>query len=171
MTTALIFAVSPAAAEVVAADAAGFLVEHEVVIAADRADVWQAAIDVASWWNDDHTVSGEASRLSIEPKPLGCFCEALGGDDGVAHLIVTSASRNIMLRMTGGLGPLGLMGVNGNMTWEFFDANGGTRVRFTYAVGGFSPDGLDGLANPVDAVLGDALGSLKAHVEGEVADD
>ena len=172
LTATFSVAAGSASADVIAADPSGFLVEHEVVIAAERAAVWQAAVDdIAAWWNDDHTVSGDASRLSIEAKPLGCFCESLGGDDGVAHLVVTSASRNIMLRMTGGLGPLGLMGVNGNMTWEFFDAREGTRVRFTYAVGGFSPDGLDGLAEPVDAVIGDALGLLKAYAEGGAASE
>jgi len=70
-----------------------------------------------------------------------------------------------MLRMTGGLGPLGLMGVDGNMTWEFGDDANGTRVRFTYAVGGYSAKGLDTIAPAVDFVLGEALGRLKAHVE------
>ena len=92
--------------------------------------------------------------------------ESLAGDDGVVHLVVTTVSRDVMLRMTGGLGPLGLMGVNGNMTWEFFDAaDGATRVRFTYAVGGYRAGGLDALAEPVDGVLGEALALLKAHVE------
>jgi uncharacterized protein YndB with AHSA1/START domain len=159
-------AAEPAAAEVVAASSTGFLVEQEVVIAAERADVWRAAVDeVGSWWSDQLTISGDASRLSIEARPMGCFCESLGGDDGIAHLVVTSVSSNVMLRLSGGLGPLGLMGVSGNMTWEFFDADEGTRVRFSYAVGGFSPDGLDNLAEPVDAVIGDALGLLQAHVE------
>jgi len=76
-----------------------------------------------------------------------------------------------MLRMTGGLGPLGLMGVNGNMTWEFFDAGDDTRVKFTYAVGGYRPGGLDGVAVPVDYVIGEALGLLKAHVENNDMDD
>ena len=76
-----------------------------------------------------------------------------------------------MLRLTGGLGPLGLMGVNGNMTWEFFDDDLGTRVKWTYAVGGYRPGGLDGIAVPVDYVLGEALGLLRAHVEQRDMDD
>ena len=70
-----------------------------------------------------------------------------------------------MLRMTGGLGPLGLMGVDGNMTWEFEDDENSTRVRFTYAVGGYSASGLDEMAPAVDVVIGEALGRLKAYVE------
>ncbi len=150
----------------------GFTIEHERVINAGRARVWQAAIDeVAQWWHDDHTISGDAGRMRIDARPMGCFCEDLPGDNGVVHLVVTSVSGNVMLRMTGGLGPLGLMGVNGNMTWEFFDAGEGTRVKFTYAVGGYRPGGLDGVAVPVDYVIGEALGLLQAHVENSDMDD
>lgn len=163
---ALTFMAADSCAEVVHAAPGGFVVEHEMLVKADRPATWQAAVaDIGAWWSDDHTVSGDASRLRIDARPLGCFCEALNGDDGVVHLIVTSVSTNVMLRMTGGLGPLGLMGVDGNMTWEFFDDAVGTRVRFTYAVGGYRPGGLDGIAGPVDAVIGEALGLLKAHVE------
>ena len=171
--TLLILIARPGIAEVISANAAGFLVEHEIVVAAERTAVWHAAVnEVGAWWSDDHTVSGDARRVSIDARPMGCFCEMLGGDDGVVHLIVTSVSRNVMLRLTGGLGPLGLMGVSGNMTWEFFDAGeGATRVRFTYAVGGYSSDGLDSLAGPVDAVIGDALGHLKTHAESGIGDE
>jgi uncharacterized protein YndB with AHSA1/START domain len=157
---------SGARGEVVDAAPGGFTIENEVFIAADRATVWKAAIEeVGQWWNDDHTVSGSAGRMSITPVPQGCFCESFGGDDGIVHLVVTSVSTPVMLRMTGGLGPLGVMGVDGNMLWEFFDDGAGTRVRFTYAVGGYSAEGLDTIAEPVDFVIGEALGLLKAHVE------
>ncbi len=161
----LLFAVT-ARAEVLEAAPTGFTVQHEMLLGEDRATSWHAAVnEIGRWWSDDHTVSGDATRLSIDARPLGCFCENLGGNDGVVHLTVTSVSTNVMLRMTGGLGPLGLMGVDGNMTWEFFDDVAGTRVRFTYAVGGHSPDGLDAIAGPVDRVIGEALVLLKDYVE------
>lgn len=154
------------AAEVTDAAANGFTTVNDVVIAEGRAESWVAAIrKVGSWWSSDHTVSGDASRLSIEPKMQGCFCEILGDQAGVVHLIVTMVNPTHLLRMTGGLGPLGLMGVDGNMTWEFEDVEDGTRVRFTYAVGGYSADGLDTIAPAVDYVIGEALGRLKAYVE------
>jgi len=164
----LIFVACSVSAEVIHSAAGGFTVQHERIIAADRNSVWQAAVgNVGQWWSDDHTVAGVAARMSIDARPMGCFCEALQGEDGVVHLVVSSVSKNVMLRMTGGLGPLGLMGVSGNMTWEFFDDELGTRVRFTYAVGGYAPDGLDKIAEPVDSVIGEALDLLKAHVETE----
>ena len=153
-------------ADVLNASTAGFTVQTVVEIQADRATVWSAAIDdIGQWWSDDHTIAGDASRLSIDARPMGCFCEQLEGDDGVVHLLVTSVSRNVMLRMTGGLGPLGLMGVNGNMTWEFMDVEEGTQVRLTYAVGGYSVDGLDSIADAVDGVLATAMMALKLYVE------
>ena len=155
-----------ATAEIIDADKHGFTLVNEVTVGASRADAWTAAVnDVANWWNADHTISGDAALLSLDARPLGCFCEATG--DGVVHLIVTAASRDVMLRMTGGLGPLGLMGVNGNMTWEFLDAEEGTKIRFTYAVGGYYPDGLDSVAEAVDYVIAEALNLLKAYIDGE----
>ena len=155
-----------ASAEVTDSAPGGFSLVHEVKIHAPRADVWQAAVyGVGSWWSADHTISGDAANMSIDPVPQGCFCERLGEDAGVVHLSVTMVNPLVVLRLTGGLGPLGLMGVDGNMTWEFFDTDGATAVRFTYAVGGYRPGGLDSMAVPVDNVIGEALRRLKAYVE------
>lgn len=154
-----------ATAELVDADEHGFTLVHEVTVQASRVDAWAAAVDeIANWWDADHTISGDTALLSIDTRPLGCFCEATAG--GVVHLVVTTVNEGVILRMTGGLGPLGLMGVNGNMTWEFFDEEGGTRIRFYYAVGGYSPDGLDSVAEPVDFVIGAALQRLKTYIDG-----
>lgn len=155
-----------ATAEVTDADKHGFSLVHETIVNADRAAAWDAAVgNIDKWWDGDHTISGDASLLSIDARPLGCFCENTGG--GVVHLLVTTVSPRVNLRMTGGLGPLGLMGVNGNMTWEFFDVDGGTRIRFSYVVGGYSADGLDTISDAVDLVIGAALQRLKVYLDGE----
>jgi len=161
-----------ARAEVIDAAPGGFSLAHEVTIDAPRAAVWQAAVGgVGAWWSSDHTISGDARNMSIDPAPQGCFCETLGLHAGVVHMTVTFVNPEVLLRLTGGLGPLGLMGVDGNMTWEFFDAGEATRVRFAYVVGGYRPGGLDAIAGPVDFVIGEALMRLKAHVETGSADD
>lgn len=153
-------------AEVIDAQETGFKVVNKVFVDASREDAWRAAIkDVDKWWSSDHTVSGEASRLHIDAKPQGCFCESLGKNAGVVHMTVTMLYPPNVLRLTGGLGPLGLMGVEGNMTWEFDDVAGDTQVTFTYAVGGFRPDGLGAMAGPVDRVIEDALKRLQAYVD------
>ena len=159
------FAVT-ASAEVTDAAAGGFTTVSEVVIEAGRARVWKAATgEVGRWWSSDHTVAGDARRLSITTNVPGCFCERFESGGGVAHMAVTMVNPGVVIRLTGGLGPLGLMGVDGNMTWEFEDVEGGTKVTFTYAVGGYRAGGLDEIAAPVDAVIGEALGLLKAYVE------
>jgi len=156
-----------ARAEVLSSAPAGFVVSHEVVVDAGRDAVFDAAVgDIGRWWSSDHTIGGDAARLSIDPRPMGCFCEMLGDDNGVVHMTVSFVNRDVIVRLTGGLGPLGLMGVAGNMTWEFFDADdGGTRVKWTYAVGGYLDGGLDVIAGPVDYVISEALERMKAHVE------
>lgn len=157
---------SAAVAEVVDAAAGGFTSVNETTIDAPRDAVWHAAVtEINQWWSSDHTISGEASRLRIDARPQGCFCEDLGEGAGVVHMTVTTHSPIAMLRLTGGLGPLGLMGVDGNLTWEFSDTDAGTGVRFTYAVGGYRPGGLDEIAGPVDSVIGEALLRLKAWIE------
>ncbi|HZD52147.1 MAG TPA: SRPBCC family protein [Woeseiaceae bacterium] len=155
------------AAEILDSDRGGFTVRNRVKVAAPRADVYRAAVmDIGRWWSDEHTVTGKASNLYLEAVPQGCFCERLGTGGGVVHLTVTFVNPAVMLRLTGGLGPLGLLGASGNMLWEFDDADGGgTTVRWTYAVGGYSPDGLDAIAGAVDRVLGEQLERLKSLVE------
>ena len=171
--SAIVVCLAPSAsmADVISAGPGGFEVRHSVVVNAARADVWRAALDVGDWWNGDHTISGDASRMSINAAPLGCFCEDLGNGNGVVHLTVTSVSTNVMLRLTGGLGPLGVMGVSGAMTWEFEDEGDGTRVTFNYAVGGYRAGGLETLALPVDGVIGEALDRLAAYAERGNPDD
>ena len=160
-----VLAVLPAGAEVTSVADNGFTTVNEVVVAASRAEAWDAALEIGRWWSSDHTIWGDAARMSIDPVTQGCFCESFDESAGVVHLEVTTVMPETSLRMTGGLGPLGLMGVNGNMTWDFDEAEGGTRIRFTYAVGGYMDGGLGQMAGPVDYVLGEALTRLQSYIE------
>ena len=153
-------------AEVMDSDKNGFTVRHQVLIEADRFAVYDAATaSVGEWWSSDHTVSGDSSQLYIDARISGCFCESLGEDAGLVHLSVSFVNPGVILRLTGGLGPLGLMGVAGNMTWEFDEAETGTVVTLQYAVGGYMDGGLDTVAAPVDGVLVEQMTRLKAFVE------
>jgi hypothetical protein len=165
-TLLLAMCASPLRAEVVNAESNGFTIRHIIVVNAVREDVYEAALrNVGDWWSDAHTVSGDASNMHIDPRPLGCFCESLGDDGGVVHMTVTFVNPGVMIRLTGGLGPLGLMGVDGNMTWEFEPDGASTSVTLNYAVGGYLPGGLDAIATAVDAVLVEQMNRLKAFVE------
>ncbi len=153
-------------AEIMDADINGFTVRHSVVIPADRQTVYRATVDnIGDWWSSDHTVSGNARNLYLTAAIPGCFCERLGDGSGLVHLHVSFVNPGVMLRLTGGLGPLGLMGVAGNMTWEFNGVDDGTAVTWQYAVGGYMPGGLDSVAAAVDGVLVEQMSRLAAFVE------
>ncbi len=153
-------------AEVTDAAANGFTVRYTVAIAADRQSVYEATVEnIGDWWSSDHTVSGDSGNLYLDATIPGCFCERLGNGSGLVHLSVSFVNPGVMLRLTGGLGPLGLMGVAGNMTWEFDDTEAGTRVTLQYAVGGYMPGGLDTVAAAVDGVLVEQMDRLAAYVE------
>lgn len=153
-------------AEVLDAAANGFSVRHVVTIDAERAVVYGAAVDdIGQWWSGDHTFSGDAANLYITATVPGCFCETMGPTAGLVHMTVTFVNPGVMLRFTGGLGPLGLMGVAGNMTWEFDEGETGTVVTLQYAVGGYMDGGLDTVAPAVDGVLIEAMARFKSFVE------
>lgn len=155
-----------ARAEVIDADAHGFTIKISTPVGAERTTVYNAAVhDVGRWWHSDHTISGFAENMYIDARVPGCFCENLGPGAGIVHMMVTYLSPGIILRLSGGLGPLGLMGVDGNMTWEFDDADEGTVVTLNYAVGGYYTKGLDSIAPAVDGVLAQAMSRLRAYVE------
>jgi uncharacterized protein YndB with AHSA1/START domain len=153
-------------AEVTSTSAGGFVSEHTLTIAAPRERVFRSLIDdVGKWWDPKHSYSGVAANFSIDARPGGCFCERLN-DGGVAHMTVVFVRRDSVLRMLGGLGPLQAMAVTGSMTLTLEDAaNEATQVHYVYAVGGYSPDGLNGLAVPVDQVQLGQLQRLKHFVE------
>jgi len=165
------FIATAADAEVLDAGPGGFTISHKTEISAGRADVYSAAVDnIGDWWSDDHTLSGDAGNMYIDARTQGCFCEVLGKGAGVVHLTVTFVNPGVMLRLSGGLGPLGLMGVSGNMTWEFADSENGTIVTLIYAVGGYLSGGLDSIAEAVDGVLVEQMTGLKAFVESDGKD-
>jgi len=166
MTVTMVGMTPTVRAEVLDAEVNGFTVRHVVTIAADRLAVYQATVsNIGDWWSPDHTVSGDAANLFLTDSLSGCFCERLGDGAGLVHMAVSFVNPGVMLRLTGGLGPLGLMGVSGNMTWEFDEVDGGTVVTLQYAVGGYMPGGLDTIAEAVDGVLVEQMTRLKSFVE------
>ena len=144
----------------------GFTVRYTVTVDANRLEVYEAAVaNIGKWWSSDHTVSGDAANLYMVTTMPGCFCESLGNGSGLVHMTVSFLNPGVMVRLTGGLGPLGLGGVTGNMTWEFDETEGGTAVTLQYVVGGYMNGGLDVVAPAVDSGLVEAMNRLKAFAE------
>jgi len=154
-------------AEVVKVSPEGFMVKNEAIVRADAPHAWRALVeDIGKWWNAQHSYSGHADNLFIEPRPGGCFCERLSNGGGVVHMTVVNVQPGKLLRLSGGLGPLQSLGVTGSLSWSFADVTGGTKIAVTYSVGGFSPDGFEALAPAVDGVLRDQLQRLAAYADG-----
>ncbi len=95
-----------AKADVVDSAANGFTLKLVLNIQAAPDEVYRSLLRPADWWNPQHTFSGDAHNLSIEPKPLGCFCEKLTDGGGVRHMEVVYLQPGKTLRMLGALGPL-----------------------------------------------------------------
>jgi hypothetical protein len=143
----------------------GFFVRHELMIGAPVPKVYDAFIgQIGSWWNEQHTYSGDSKNLSIDPRPGGCFCERLP-NGGVEHMRVVYVGPNQVVRMAGGLGPLQASGVSGSMTWRFSPAENGTKLELSYSVGGFIAGGFQSIAPAVERVLGEQAERLKRFVE------
>ncbi len=173
MAAGLLGSAVPASAEVTQKSDVGFVSRTTAEVAASPADAWKALITPSLWWNAQHTFSGDAANLTLDPNANGCFCEKLpvpkdaqaGQKAGsVMHMRVVYAEPYRALRMVGGLGPLQSEAVNGTMTVTFkpVDGSGGkmTRILWEYVVGGYMRYKADTIAGAVDKVLEGQLGGL-----------
>jgi hypothetical protein len=165
LVSALPLLAGAVSAEVTGVGGNGFEVRERVHVAAEPAAVYAALMTPGRWWDPQHTYSGDASRLTLEAKAGGCWCEALPGGGAVEHMTVLYLVPNKALRLRGGLGPLQAMGVTGSFTITLAGADAGTDLTFTYAAGGYSKEGFDDLSKVVDAVLGAQAARLRRLVE------
>lgn len=158
-------AAGPAAADVVDSSPNGFTLKGTASVAVPPDTAFRALVDVAAWWDKDHTYSGDAKNLSIAPQPGGCFCEKLPtGGGGVEHGRVVNVLPGSLLRLQSALGPLQQLGVTGSLSWEITTSASGSTITMTYAVGGYAQT-LEKLAPLVDQVLMRQLSLLKAHLD------
>jgi uncharacterized protein YndB with AHSA1/START domain len=161
-----VLAAFQASAEVVDSAAGGFTVKSTMRIQAAPDAVYRALVhDIGQWWDPAHTFSGDSHNLTIEEKPMGCFCEKLPNQGGVRHMEIVRFVSGKTLVMSGALGPLQTMAVAANMTIQIAAAGTGSSLEVTYAVTGYSPDGLNTLAAPVDGVLNEQFTRLKDYIE------
>ncbi|MCV6604164.1 MAG: hypothetical protein OIF34_02595 [Porticoccaceae bacterium] len=152
-------------AEVKAKGSNGFALEIITQVNASPEKVYQQFLNIGQWWDSAHTYSGDAANLFLEPKAGGRFYEK-SADMEVLHMTVTYVKPNQAIHMTGGLGPLQMMGVHGGMVWQFNKLDSGkTEVVHRYQVTGFAEGGLDKLAEVVDRVQVGQVESLKLAVE------
>src|SRR5215467_1872361 len=152
-------------ADVADSAADGFTVKTTVKIHASPSEVYKRLVAVGDWWSSAHTFSQDAHNLSIEEKPMGCFCEKLPNQGFVRHMEVIYLQPGKTLRMSGALGPMQVWGVSAVGNFILSPEGDGTRLEFTYRVGGYTPGGLTQLAPVVDRVWAEQIGRLKNYVE------
>jgi uncharacterized protein YndB with AHSA1/START domain len=144
----------------------GFLVKFEVSVNAPATKVYDALVgQIGSWWDSEHTYSGDAKNLSIDARPGGCFCEKLPNGGGIEHARVIYVAPREILRLSGALGPLQASGVAGTLTWKLTSSADNTRVQLSYSVGGFIDGGFEKIAPLVENVLRQQLDRLKQFAE------
>ena len=156
----------PAQAVVKDSTRSGFTVENSAVVPTDVDTTWDALVyDIGDWWPADHSWWGDAGKLSIQPRAGGCFCEIRGAQQAW-HMTVTFVDPGKTLRLTGGLGPLQGMGLDGALEFRLEAvATGGTRITWWYRAGGYTPDDLSKFAPVVDRVQAQQLGGLVAYLK------
>jgi uncharacterized protein YndB with AHSA1/START domain len=167
LAATVIVAMAPAArAEVASVSPAAFLVEAEAEVAAPPDRVWRALTRLGQWWDGDHTYSGDASRLDLDLRAGGCWCEQWGRGQSVEHgrvVLVMEREGVRTLRVVGALGPLQELGASGVLTFTVAPHASGTRLSMTYRVSGDEGLGLDQMAPLVDMVLMEQFGRLSRY--------
>ena len=144
----------------------GFTIRTTIRIRAAPDEVYRRLVrNVGEWWSSAHTFSGNSRNLSIEEKPMGCFCEKLPNGGGVRHLEVVFVAPGKKLVFAGGLGPLQPIAATGSLQIELSPAGDGTNLHLTYSVAGYLPAGMSSWAAPVDSVLSEQFTRLKHYTE------
>ncbi|MEQ1709661.1 MAG: ATPase [Terricaulis sp.] len=158
MIAALAFAgldAAPAQAEIAAVAPGAFLIQTEAELAASPEQTWRALTRIGRWWGSEHTYSGDAGRLSLDPRAGGCWCERWSGQSVEHARVVLAMERDGVrtLRTIGGLGPLQEMGTTAILTFVITPQGSGSKISMTYRVAGDPGLGLGPIAPLVDQVL------------------
>jgi len=153
-------------ADVLDSSANGFTIKIGTIIQAGPTQIYDALVHhVGDWWSPEHTYSNDSHNLSIDDKPMGCFCEKLPNHGGVRHAEVIMVMPDKMLVMSGALGPLQRAGTSGTLGFVLQPLHTQTRLEVTYNVGGYMSGGLNTWADTVNKVLTEQVGRLKSYVE------
>lgn len=144
-----------------------FSIKTVVLLEASPAAAWKALSKPAKWWDPEHTWSGSAANLQLEPRAGGCFCEKLKDGGSVQHARVVYSQPGQTLRLDGALGPLQEMPVTGVLTFALAPDAGGTRITMTYQVSGTLSMDATRLAPLVDQVMTAQLERLRSYAKSD----
>lgn len=162
---------SPALADVKAASDNGFNVLHVATVNATPDEIWKRLLAPKDYWNKAHSWSGSTAGFYIDAQANGCFCELFQEADAngklrtvgsVEHMRVIFAQPGKVLRMQGALGPLQSEAELGTLTVAMEPVKGatGTKVSFSYVVGGYMRYKVSEIAPAVDKVLAEQFKNM-----------
>ena len=154
---------TPASAAVLSASDNGFEVQQTVNLVVAQPEAYNSFGRIGQWWNSEHSYSGDASRMTLQLRSGGCFCEPLDNGGGIEHMRVTFVQPGERIVLTGSLGPLLYEATAGVMDIKFERIAGGTRVTMNYRAAGFAKGGAAAMAPIVDQVLGDQMKRYRAY--------
>lgn len=146
-------------AEVITAKPSHFKLELVAESELATEQVWKKLIEPKSWWQSDHTYSGDANNLSLDPVAGGFWREDWQGGS-VLHGTVLNIQTNKLLRLSAPFGPLQEMAVETVWTISLTETDTGTRITFEFIANGNEFSALEKLAPAVNYVKGEALKSL-----------
>lgn len=150
---------TPATAEVVSSSRGHFELRHEATSTLTPDALWDRLVEPGSWWHPDHTYSGDASNLSLDPVAGGLWQEKWSGGS-VAQGEVLYAVEGKTLRMNAPFGPLQGVGAYTIWTITITSEGDGSRVVFDEISTGPPTADMAELAGAVDFVKTQAMERL-----------
>ena len=159
-----------AQAGVTRSSAGSFLLEQRIIVKADSKVSFQGLLHPERWWSKDHTLSGNAANMRLDPRAGGCWCERWSGGE-VEHARVIFIQKDKLLRLQGAFGPLQALEVTGILEFTLTQGKDGTQVDMSYRISGPDSAKLDAIAPMADQMFAGQLASLKAMLDrqGEAA--
>ncbi|MEM7500515.1 MAG: hypothetical protein AAF417_00670 [Pseudomonadota bacterium] len=151
-----------ARAEVVSSSDRHFVLRHEGHSARSVDEMWQRLTQPATWWHPEHTFSGDAANLSLEPHAGGLWSETWDGGS-VAHGRVLTVHEGKVLRMDAPFGPLQELGAY--TVWTITieaGESGGSVVVFNEVSNAAPNSNMEKMAQAVDFVKTEAMARLIA---------
>ncbi len=145
-----------------------FTVVHSASVSVSPLHVWLTLTRPSRWWDSAHTWSGDAANLNIDTRAGGCFCENWKGGS-VEHMRVVWVTAPSELRLSGGLGPLQSMAVDGLLSFTIKPQDAGSVIELVYHVSGDSTHQLSQISAAVDGVLGAQLQRLQKLLDAPPA--
>jgi uncharacterized protein YndB with AHSA1/START domain len=147
--------------EIVSSSDTHFVLHHEANATVSRDRLWARLVRPADWWHPDHTYSGDAGHLSLDPAAGGLWREDWPGGS-VTHGEVKYVKEGEILRLEAPFGPL--QGLGAYVLWTITIRTTGSGSAVSFDEVAMAPPGsnMAELAKAVDFVESEALRRLVA---------